>query len=113
VAGSVLNGRILPGGADFQIIRPNGIAELAARYVIEADDGALVYVENNGIRHGPPELMEMLRRGEAVDPTLIYFRTAPRFETASPRLQFLTRRLFIAVGARWPDRVTLAVWMVK
>jgi hypothetical protein len=112
VAGSALNGRILPGGADFQIIRPTGITELVARYVIEADDGALVYVENSGIRHGPPELMEKLRRGEAVDPNLIYFRTAPRFETASPRLQFLTRRLFFGVGARWPDRVTLAVWMV-
>jgi hypothetical protein len=112
VTGSGLNGRILPGGADFQIIRPSGVTELVARYVIEMADGALVYVENSGLRDGPPELMERLRRGEPVDPTLIYFRTVPRFETASPRLQFLTRRLFVGVGARYSDRVTLAIWMV-
>jgi hypothetical protein len=113
VSGAVLNGRILPGGADIQIIRPDGLTELVARYVIEADDGALVYVENRGMRDGPPELLEKLRRGEAVDPSLIYFRTAPRFETAAPRLKFLTRRLFIGVGARYPNRVALTFWTVE
>ncbi|SEE50545.1 Protein of unknown function [Rhizobiales bacterium GAS191] len=112
VKGPRLNGRILPAGADFQIIRPDGVTELVARYVIEAGDGALIYIENSGIRHGPPELIVKLRRGEEVDPGLIYFRTAPRFETASPRHQFLMRHLFIGVGARYPDRVALAVWLV-
>jgi Protein of unknown function (DUF3237) len=113
VSGSVLKGRVLPAGADFQIIRASGVTELVARYVIEADDGALVYIENNGLRDGPPALLERLRRGEAVDAALIYFRTVPRFETAAERLQFLTRRIFVGVGARYPDRVALSVWMVE
>jgi len=112
VEGPRLSGRILPGGADFQIIREDGLAELHARYVIEASSGALVYVENTGIRHGPREAIERLNRGEAVDPALIYFRTVPRFETAAPALAWLTRGIFICSGARHPDRVQLGYFEV-
>ncbi|MFI5011406.1 MAG: DUF3237 domain-containing protein [Hyphomicrobiales bacterium] len=112
VKGKRLNGRIMPAGADFQIIRATGIAELVASYVIEADNGALIHIENTGIRHGPPELIAKLRRGEEVDPSLIYFRTAPRFETASLEHAFLMRHLFIGIGARFPTSVALGVWMV-
>jgi hypothetical protein len=112
VAGPRLKGRIRPAGADFQIIRPNGVTELVARYVIEADCGALIYVENAGIRHGPPGLMAKLRRGESVDPRRIYFRTAPRFETASPEHEFLMRHVFIGSGARYPREVRLRIWLV-
>src|SRR5262245_55936682 len=79
VAGPRLAGAIRPGGADCQIVRPDGMTELVARYVIEAEGGALIFVENAGIRHGPPELIAKLRRGEPVDPARIYFRTVPRF----------------------------------
>lgn len=112
VRGPRMNGKVLPGGADFQLIRPDGVTELHARYVIELEQGGLVYVENSGIRHGPPEAMERLNRGQHVDPRLIYFRTMPRFETASPDYQWLTRRLFVGVGARFPDRVELSVFEV-
>jgi len=88
VKGPRLNGRIRPAGAE------------------------LISVENRGIRHGPPELIARLRRGEEVDPDLIYFRTLPRFETASPRHHFLNRHLFIGIGARYPDRVKLGLWML-
>ena len=110
--GPRLEGVIRPGGADFQIIRPGGVTELVARYVIEAKGGALVYVENTGIRHGPPELLAKLREGESVDPALIYFRTAPRFETASREHAFLMRHIFIGVGARLPEEVRLGIWLV-
>lgn len=112
VQGPRLNGKILPTGADFQIVRRDGVAELTARYVIEADDGSLIYIENSGIRHGPPELIERLKRGTPVDPKLIYFRTAPRFETASARYVFLTQHLFVATGARHKDKVEISVWMI-
>jgi hypothetical protein len=107
-----LTGIIRPGGADFQILRPDGVTELQARYVIEAPEG-LVYIENNGIRHGPPEAMERLRRGEFVDPAEIYFRSTPRFETAAASLQWLTTRLFVGAAARFPDRVELSVYVVR
>jgi hypothetical protein len=113
VAGPRLNGRIRPGGADFQIIRPSGVAELHARYVIEEAAGALIYVENTGLRTGPAEALARLNRGEAVDPALIYFRSAPRFETGAPHLAWLMEHLFIATGVRRPDAVELSVFVVR
>ncbi len=112
IQGARLNATILNAGADFQIIRPDGFTRLEARYVARLDDGALIYVENCGVRFGPPEAMARLARGEPVDPAEIYFRSAPRFETAAPAYQWLTRPLFVASGVRHPDRVALAVFEV-
>jgi hypothetical protein len=112
VTGPRLQGRIRPGGADFQIIRADGTAALHARYVIEAADGALVYVENDGIRTGPADALARLNRGETVDPGLIYFWSTPRFETAATGLRWLTTHIFLASGARRPDRVELRVFQV-
>jgi hypothetical protein len=112
VSGPRLQGRIRPGGADFQLIRPYGAAELQARYVIEAADGALIYVENTGIRSGPADALEKLNRGEPVDPGLIYFRTVPRFETAAAPHRWLMQHIFVASGIRRPDRVELQVYRV-
>jgi Protein of unknown function (DUF3237) len=112
VAGPRLNGRVLAGGADTQLIRADGLTEIDARYVIEADDGALISVENIGLRHGPPELMARIQRGEHVDPALIYFRTAPRFETGAPAHVWMTRALFVAKAARFPQRVEISVFEV-
>lgn len=112
VSGPSMNGRIRPGGADYQVIRSDGLTELHARYTLELDDGATVYVENSGLRFGPAEALERLRRGEPVDPSLIYFRTAPRFETATPAYAWLRKHLFVATGARRPDRVEVSVFRV-
>ncbi len=73
VRGAGINGKVCAFGADFQIIRPNELIELEAKYAFETDDGAVIYVENKGIRFGPIELMQRLKRGEPVDPRLIYF----------------------------------------
>lgn len=113
VTGPRLTGTIRPGGADFQIIRPGGLAELHARYVIEASDGALVYVENTGIRTGPADALARLNRGEAVDPALIYFRSVPRFECAAPQHRWLMEHIFLATGVRRPDAVELSVFVVR
>jgi hypothetical protein len=72
----------------------------------------MLYVENSGVRFGPPEVMARIGRGELVDPTQVYFRSTPRFEIAEPAYQWLTRPLFIASGARHPDRVSLSVFEV-
>lgn len=113
VLGPRIRGRVLAGGADFQIMRADGISDLEARYVIETDDGHKIYVENRGVRWGPPELMEQMRRGLPVDPALIYFRATPRFETAAPEYEWLMRNVFICSGARFPDRVELRVFQVE
>jgi len=110
--GPALKGRILPGGADWQIIRADGFTEVDARYTLETDAGALIYVSNVGIRHAPPDVILRLNAGEAVDQAQIYFRTVPKFETAAPELQWLTRSIFIATGERYPKGVVIRYWRV-
>jgi hypothetical protein len=107
VTGPRLFGRVLPGGADHQLIRTDGVSEIEARYVIETEDGHRIYVRNVGVRHGPQEAIDRLNRGELVDPGLIYFRTVVSFETEAKDLQWLMRDLFVGTGARFPDRVEL------
>src|ERR1700689_1213450 len=95
VLGPRIRGKVLPVGADYQVIRPDHTTDLEARYVFHTDSGSLIYVVNTGYRHGPPEAMERLQRGEAVDPSLIYFRCTPRFETADAEYQWLTRHVCV------------------
>jgi hypothetical protein len=112
VRGPDMRGAILPSGADFQIIRPNGFTELEAKYAFQMDDGAIVYIENIGIRFGPKDALDRIVRGETVDPSLIYFRSAPKFETGSEKYRWLMEHLFVGSGARHPDRVELDVHQV-
>ncbi len=107
-----IQGKIFPVGADFQTIRPNGFTELEAKYAFEMDDGAVVYIENVGLRFGPKALLDRIAKGETVDPALIYFRSVPRFETGAEKYRWLMENLFIGVGARHPDRVEIAVHQV-
>lgn len=110
VSGPKLQGRVLPGGADWQILRPEGTADLDARYTIQSDDGALIYVINRGIRHGPAEVLARLNRGERVDPASYYFRSAANFETSAPQHAWLTRAVMVGVGERYPGKVVIRFW---
>jgi hypothetical protein len=112
VRGDGWTGRVLPGGADFQLIVHAGYAELDARYVVETDGGDLVFVQNQAVRAGPPELMQRIAQGEPVDPAQIYFRCQPRFETASTALGWINERLFVGAGARQPDRVLMRFFVL-
>ena len=112
VTGPRLSGRVLPGGADWQIIRADGAADIQARYTIETDAGARILVSSDGLRHGPPEVMAGLARGENIDPALYYFRTAMRFETADPAVDWMNRILAIAHGQREARAVKLDVYEV-
>ncbi len=107
VSGPRLAGRILPGGADWQIVRDDGTAVLEARYTIEAADGALVYVRNYGYRHGPADVLARIARGEVVDPSLYYFRTAPMFETGAAQYDWLNRTVAVCSAMRTVDRVII------
>jgi len=111
--GPGLGGTILPGGADWQVIRADGTAALEARYTMQADSGALIYVVNTGFRHGPPEVLARLAAGEEVDPALYYFRASPLFETADPDLAWLNQTIFVASGRRRVDAVLLDVYAVR
>src|ERR1700681_2398272 len=112
VKGEGISGKVLSFGADFQIVRPNELIELEAKYAFETNDGAVVYVENKGMRFGPVELLQRLKRGEPVDPKLIYCRTVPKFETGSEKSRWRMQNLFIGPAARHADRVVIDVHQV-
>lgn len=113
VRGRKLQGRVLPGGADWQIIRADGAADIQARYTIETDAGARILVNSEGLRHGPPDVLAALARGENVDPSLYYFRTVMRFETSDPAVDWLNRILALARGQREALAVRLDVYEVE
>ena len=111
-SGARLSGRVLPGGADWQVIRTDGVADLDARYTLETADGALIYVRNRGYRHGPRDVLESLAAGQSVDPALYYMRTTPLFETGDARYAWLNRMICVASGARRAAAVELEVYEV-
>lgn len=97
--GERLRGKVL-GGADWLLLRSDGVLELDLRLALETDDGAVIAMSSFGLRHGPADVIAAIGRGERVDPASYYFRTTPRFETAAPRYEFLNRLLAVATGDR-------------
>jgi Protein of unknown function (DUF3237) len=110
--GPNIRGKVVPGGADWQIVRADGLAELDTRYLLQTDSGQLIYIQNAGIRHAPPDVTKKLLAEEPVDPSQVYFKTIPTFETSAPELQWLTRSIFIGTGERNPTEVVIRVWKV-
>ena len=105
-----VNGKILPGGADFQIVVSETTADLDARYMIELDNGEHIFVQNRALRRGSAADIAKLVRGEPVAPEAIYFRCVPTFEVSSPALEWLTQSIFVGTGARFPDHVQLSIF---
>jgi hypothetical protein len=102
--GPRLRGTILPeSSADWQLLRSDEVLEMDLRFTLRTDDGALISMSAFGLRHGPPEVIAALGRGETVDPSTYYFRTMPRFETAHPSYLFLNRLIAVASGDRRPE----------
>ncbi|MBV5122124.1 DUF3237 domain-containing protein [Bacillus halotolerans] len=108
-----VEGRILPGGADSQIIRADGRTDLSARYVIETADHELIYIENNGIRQVSEPFRTQAAADEMIDTEHVYFRTVPTFETGSETYRWLHDRLFIGSAERTPDYVRLDIYEVE
>lgn len=112
VSGERLSGEILNLGADWQTILADGTSELDTRYVLRTHDGATIDIRNFGFRHGPKDVVDALMRGEAVDPSLYYMRTQPRFETGDARYAWLNRIICIGTGARLANGVRITFFEV-
>jgi hypothetical protein len=111
--GPELNGKLVPGvSADWQIVLADGTALGDIRYALQTDDGALLYVQSRGVRHGSPEVLERLGRGEEVDASEYTFRTATQIETASRELAWLNKGVFISVGGRQAGGVVYETYLV-
>ncbi|MEJ0098722.1 MAG: DUF3237 domain-containing protein [Pseudomonadota bacterium] len=112
--GPMINASVVPGsGGDWLLVQPDGFTELDARYTVRTSSGELVYVQNSGMRHAPPDVMQKLNAGQAVDPKLVYFRSVPKFETSAPGLQWITRSIFVGVGERTPNEVIIRFYRVE
>lgn len=107
VKGPEINGTLVEGGVDWQINRGDGVLDISAHYVIRADDGALIEVTSDGMRHAEPPVMERLARGEAVDPKEYFFRTLIRFQTGASAWLHLNKTMAIASGRREARMVIL------
>jgi hypothetical protein len=101
--GPKLRGKVLPGGADWIMVRNDGVTTLDVRIVLETDDGATIGLQYRGLRHGPDDVMAKVNSGQFVDPSLYYFRTAVTFETASPKYAWLNKVFGIGTGSRPPE----------
>ena len=112
VEGPKLNGKVLPGGADWQIVRASGSSVADIRYTLKTDGGALLYVQSQGVRHANPDVLARLAAGEDVDPSEYTFRTLVTIETADPELAWVNDGVYIAVGGRRPSGVSYDVYLV-
>lgn len=108
----LFDAQILPGGADWQLVRPDGAVEIDTRYTAQTADREYVYLRTFGIRSGSPEVLQALLRGEPVDPTRYYFRIGVHLETSAPRLAALEQSIFVASAIRNADSVYYTAYRV-
>jgi len=112
-SGPRLKGRVLPGGGDWVLLRPDGVAELDIRLTLRTDEGELIYVSCDGIFDIAPEARQRILNGEDIDPSDYYFRTAPRFETGSQKYRWLNRLLAVGVGRRTAAGMVTDIFAVR
>jgi hypothetical protein len=111
--GPRLRGTLLGGAsADWQIVQPDGTARGDIRYTLQTDHGDLLYVQSRSIRHGAPEVLARLARGEDVDPHEYTFRASTEIEAAAPHLDWLNKGIFISVGGRQAAGVIYETYLV-
>lgn len=112
-SGPRMRGRILPGGADWQYLRADGVMIVEAQYLLATEDDVLIQVQNRGLRHGPQEVMQRLAAGASVDPSEYYFRAVPSFAAPAGPYEWLNRSVFVCTGARLADAVRLWVYRLQ
>lgn len=112
VEGPQIKGEILNGGADWQIIRKDGVVELEAHYQFITDDGVTIYKKNTGFRVTPPEVAAKIERGESVAASEYYFRATPRFEAPQGKYEWMNNTIFVCTGAKDPAGVLIRIWKV-
>src|SRR5262245_8330662 len=114
VEGPKLKGTVVPGGADWQFVRPDGTLQLEAKYTLQSDDGVPIMITNRGLRRGPKEVIERLGRGEAVDPSQYYFRTSAEFEApVGSKHAWLNNSVFVGVAERQANAAIIRFFEVK
>jgi hypothetical protein len=111
--GERIRGTIMPViGSDLLLMRADGSAQQDVRLLLKADDGALVLMTYRGVRHASAEVNERISRGESVEGTQYYLRTAPFFETAALQYSWINRIVSVGVGERRGAAVVYEVFEI-
>ncbi len=113
IDGNPIEGEMLGGCVDSQIIRPNGRCDLSARYAVRLSDGRSYYIQNDGMRTVPPEYAEKVFNGEFVDPSLYYFVTCPKIEVYDESLRWMENHVFFCLAERMPSSVKIKYYMIE
>ena len=79
---------------------------------MKTDDGTLIYIQNRGVRHAEPSVLARMAKGEKVDPSEYYMRTAATFEVEAGKYAWLTKAVVISTGARLADHVLLQFYRI-
>jgi hypothetical protein len=110
--GERLSGVVLDGASDWQTVRNDGATMLNVRLVLKTHDDALIAMTYGGVRHGPPDVIARLERGESVDAASYYFRTNPLFETGAAKYDWLNRVVAVGIGHRRADGPVYSIFEV-
>lgn len=111
--GPRFKGKILNNGADWQLVDSNGVANIDTRYLLETDDGALIYLQTKGYRHGPADVLAKVAKGEPVDPSLYYFRVTLQFEASDPKYEWLNSVVGVGSAMRLQNAVIYDAFLVR
>ncbi|WOE32930.1 MULTISPECIES: DUF3237 domain-containing protein [unclassified Acinetobacter] len=112
-AGPLIKGRILNNGADWQTVDSNGLAHIDTRYLLETEDGALIYLQTKGYRYGSPAILKQLSLGHDVDPTQYYFKLTMQFETSAPQYAWLNKTIAVGSAMRLGKAVIYDAFTIK
>jgi hypothetical protein len=105
-----LSGEVLGGGSDWQAVRADDSTTLDVRLVLKTKDEATIAMTYRGVRHGSPDIIRRMERGDDVDPASYYFRISPMFETAAAHYDCLNRILAVGIGHRQPEGPVYSVF---
>lgn len=111
--GPLLSGQILNNGADWQIVTGDGLALIDTRYLLQTDNGSLIYLRTEGFRYGPPEVLADLAKGNPIDPNQYYFRVYMHFETSATEYKWLNRAMGIGMAMRLKNAVVYDAYLIK
>jgi hypothetical protein len=111
--GPRLKGKILPGGGDWLLVRPDGVGELDARATLQTDDGAFIYVTNRGYLTHIPDLAQRWAAGEQVPHEEYYYVTTPYFETSAVQYAWLQQVVAIGMGSVMQGGVSYQFFAVR
>lgn len=110
--GPRIKGSVIPGSADWQLVKTDGNTSLDVTGILVTDDGVTIRVSSKGMRHGPPDVMAKLARGEVVPPDQYYMRAVAEFDAPEGKYDWLNKSLFVSWGERYDNKVVIHYYRV-